>query len=253
MARFWVGTSGWHYAHWVGRLYPAELPRRGWFAYYADRFLTVELNASFYRQPKEGTWDAWRRTVPPDFRFAVKAHRFLTHIKRLADCEESLERALNDARRLGEKLGPLLFQLPPSFLRTEENVNRLEAFLGLLPDDLLCAFEFRHSSWFGHETADQLRRHGAAFCSYDMAGVDCPLVATAPFAYVRFHGSVLVYHGNYPDEMLRDWAARLQALGEDLVEVYVYFNNDAEGFAVSNARKLAEMLGAPMPQPALTR
>lgn len=252
MARFWVGTSGWHYAHWSGPFYPPEMPARRWLPYYAERFATVELNASFYREPREKTWDAWRATVPAGFRFAVKAHRFLTHVKRLADCEDSLERVIKDARHMQEKLGPLLFQLPPSFLRTDENVRRLESFLDLLPADLPCAFEFRHTSWFVSETMAQLRRHGTAFCSYDMADVDCPLTTTAAFAYMRFHGSVLVYHGNYSDVMLVGWADRLRALAEDLEEAYVYFNNDLEGFAVANALKLAELLGVPMPHPALT-
>lgn len=251
--RFWIGTSGWHYFHWRGRFYPEELDPHRWLVYYASRFPTVEVNASFYREPKERTWDTWRRTVPEGFRFAVKAHRFITHVKRLHECGEALERQLKNAGRLRDKLGPLLFQLPPSFQRSDDNVRRLDVFLDLLPVGLACAFEFRHTSWFGEETMAQLRRAGVAFCSYDMAGVDCPLVATTSLAYVRFHGSVLVYHGNYTDDMLADWAGRLRALARDVDDVYVYFNNDAEGYAVANALRLAELLGAPMPHVAAIR
>ena len=246
MARFWIGTSGWHYGHWRGRFYPQELPTREWLPYYAGRFPTVELNASFYRQPRPSTWDLWRRTAPQGFRFAVKANRFLTHIKRLAECDEPLGRFLEGARRLGDRLGPILYQMPPSFHRTEENAGRLESFLPSLPPELMYAFEFRHKSWFGEETTEQLRRHGAAFCSYDMVGFQCPLAATAPFAYVRFHGSEARYASNYTDEMLEGWAARLRELAAGAEEVYVYFNNDAWGFAVANATKLAELLGVPV-------
>ncbi len=252
MGRFWIGTSGWHYFHWSGRFYPEELDPRRWLAFYAGRFPTVELNASFYREPKESTWDTWRRTVPEGFRFAVKAHRFITHVKRLHDCQDALERQLRLAARLRDRLGPILFQLPPSFQRTEENAQRLGAFLDLLPKGLPCAFEFRHTSWFSEETMAQLRSRGAAFCSYDMANIQCPLVATASFAYMRFHGSVLVYHGNYTDEMLADWAQRLLSLSAEVDDVYIYFNNDAEGYAVANALRLAEILGVAMPAPAAT-
>jgi len=244
MARFYVGTSGWHYPHWRGVFYPEDLPSREWLSHYAQRFPTVELNASFYRQPKESTWGLWRRTVPEGFRFAVKASRFLTHIRRLAGPEEPLERVLSGARLLGDRLGPLLYQLPPGFHRTPENVSRLEAFLALLPEDLLHAVEFRHRSWFGDETVALLRRHGVAFCSFDMVGLECPLLATARFAYFRFHGSEALYASNYTDEMLHDWAARLDGLGREVDEAYVYFNNDAWGYAVANAHTLAGLLGA---------
>jgi len=243
MARFWIGTSGWHYYHWKGRFYPENLPPSQWLAFYATHFPTVELNASFYRQPRASTWELWRRTAPPGFRFAVKANRFITHIKRLEDCADPLNRFLRDARRLEDRLGPILYQMPPSFHRTQENVERLEAFLPLLPRDLMHAFEFRHRSWFEEDTMEQLRRHGVAFCSFDMVGFRCPLLATAPYAYMRFHGSEARYASNYTDEMLEAWAARLNDLGRDTAEAFIYFNNDAWGYAVANASKLADLLG----------
>jgi uncharacterized protein YecE (DUF72 family) len=249
MARFWVGTSGWHYSHWRGEFYPEDLSPREWLSYYAQRFPTVELNASFYRQPKTSAWELWRKTAPRGFRFAVKASRFLTHIRRLADPEEPLDRVLSGARLLGDRLGPLLYQLPPGFHRTPENLARLEAFLPLLPGDVLHAIEFRHRSWFVDETAELLRRHSVAFCSFDMVGLKCPLLATARFAYMRFHGSEALYASNYTDEMLEGWAARLRDLSQEVDELYIYFNNDAWGYAVANARALTGLLDVELPSP----
>lgn len=250
MARFWIGTSGWHYEHWRGVFYPDDLAKRRWLSFYMERFPTVELNNSFYRQPKDTTWDGWRKAAPEGFRFAVKANRFLTHVKRLSDCADPLGRFLKGAERLREALGPILYQLPPGFHRTDENVGRLDEFLELLPGRHSHVFEFRHDSWFREETMSQLRRHKAALCSYDMPGMDCPLEATAPIGYMRFHGTGERYSGNYTDKMLEEWARRLDDLGRDLDELYVYFNNDAQGFAVANAEKLAELLDAPLPAPA---
>jgi uncharacterized protein YecE (DUF72 family) len=199
-------------------------------------------------QPSEKSWDNWRETAPAGFRYAVKAHRYLTHRKRLKDIEDSLERVVTSARRLKSRLGPVLFQLPPYFKRSEEHAKRLEEFLMLLPPDLQCAFEFRDKSWFDEETHEQLRRGGAAFCSYDMREVDCPLVATADFAYLRFHGSGGRYLGNYTDKMLQGWAERLGELARDVNDVYAYFNNDAMGHAVENAITLRKMLGETAPE-----
>jgi uncharacterized protein YecE (DUF72 family) len=160
MARFWVGTSGWQYEHWRERFYPKDLPQSDWLAYYCQRFPTVEINNRFYIQPSEQSWDRWREIAPEGFWYAVKAHRYLTHRKRLQDCEDSLERVIRSARRLNSHLGPLLFQLPPYFKRTEEHTRRVNSFLQLLPRELLCTFEFRDKSWFGEETTEMLRRRG---------------------------------------------------------------------------------------------
>jgi len=244
MTRFWVGTSGWQYKHWRERFYPKEVPQKDWLTYYSRQFPTVEINNSFYMQPSEKSWGRWRELAPEGFRYAVKAHRYLTHRKRLKDCEDSLERVVKSARRLDTHLGPLLFQLPPYFKRSGEHATRLESFLELLPTDLPCTFEFRDKSWFGDDTFEVLRRHRAAFCSYDKPGLDCPLVATAGFAYMRFHGSGAGHRGNYTDRMLEDWAGRLRRLAKEVDDVYVFFNNDAFGHAVANAIKLGGLLGA---------
>jgi len=244
MARFWIGTSGWQYDHWRGAFYPPRLPKDAWFGHYKRFFQTVEINNSFYRLPGRETWRRWHDAAGPDFRYAVKASRYLTHMKRFKDPEEPLRRFLEGAQLLGETLGPVLFQAPPNFHRTPENVRRLDAFLALLRPDRRFAFEFRHASWFGQETLRQLREGRAAFCIYDMPDVECPLAATAGFAYVRFHGAGSAYAGNYPDHALQVWADRLSALAADVDEVWAYFNNDVHGFAVSNALTLKKLLGA---------
>jgi uncharacterized protein YecE (DUF72 family) len=198
-------------------------------------------------QPSDKSWDGWRDKAPRDFRFAVKAHQYITHWKRLKDCEASLERVIESARRLGPHLGPLLFQMPPQFKRTEANAGRLESFLELLPDKPQAAFEFRDKSWFVDEIFDLLRRHNVACCVFDSPKLKSPLVATASFAYVRFHGSAAAHGGNYGDKALRRWAERLQELAKGLNDVYVYFNNDAFGHAVNNALTLRRMLNVDAP------
>jgi len=229
------------YDHWRGRFYPEDLPKAGWFAHYSRVFDCVELNSSFYHQPKNATWDHWHDAAPPGFRFAVKANRFLTHIKRFKDCEEPLKRFLDGAERLRGYLGPILYQAPPNFGCTEENLARLEDFLRLLPGRLRHVFEFRNASWFGEEGIALLKEHGAGFCVQDMPGMKCPVTATAPHAYFRFHGAGQAYAGRYSDEILSQWAARIRSLsGVD--EVWVFFNNDLEGHAVENAKTMARLL-----------
>jgi uncharacterized protein YecE (DUF72 family) len=242
MARLWVGTSGWNYRHWAGDFYPSDLKPRDWFGYYAGHFATVEINASFYREPARQTFEKWRDAAPDGFRFAVKAHRFLTHRKRLIDPADPLDRVVKGARRLGKHLGPVLYQLPPTFHRKEENSARLDAFLEILPADLDHVVEFRHDSWYTRDTQQQLRRHNVALCWHDMGGKEVPFVVTAPLAYLRFHGGEKKYAGNYPDEVLAEHARRIQHLAEKVDDVWIYFNNDIGGHAVRNAKTLIRLL-----------
>ena len=234
--KYYVGTSGWHYDHWRGVVYPGDLAKSGWLGYYSGRFPTVELNNSFYRLPSERAFAMWRDSTPAGFLFAVKVSRFITHIKKLRNVEGPVETFLERARILEDKLGPLLYQLPPNMKR---NDALLEAFWGLLPVGSH-VFEFRHESWLDEGVFKTLRRHNAGFCIFDMPDFTTPVTATADFAYVRFHGSQWMYGGCYSDEELRVWAGRLQGLG--VRTVYAYFNNDAEGFAVRNALMLAREL-----------
>ena len=232
---YYIGTSGWHYDHWRHRFYPEKLTKTKWLEFYATNFTTVELNNSFYKLPSEVAFATWRDSSPANFTFAVKVSRFITHIKRLRDTEEAVERFIGRAQILGEKLGPLLYQLPSNMHRDDE---RLEAFVSILPQGLKHVFEFRHQSWLEEPIFRILHKYNIGLCVFDMPSLSCPLVATANFAYVRFHGSTGLYWSCYSDEELADWAKRLADLAVNLKALYIYFNNDAEAFAVRNAMTL---------------
>ena len=219
-----VGTSGFHYEHWREVFYPPELPKGRWLPFYARHFDTVELNNPFYRLPERSTFEGWASQVPPGFTFAVKASRFLTHVKRLQDPQEPLRRFFDRAVGLGETLGPVLYQLPPQMHR---DLGRLEAFLDALPPGHRHVVEFRHASWY---TQEVLR-------------CETPVRATSDFVYARFHGPVGYYAGCYSPEALAEWAERLAALAVERRALYTYFNNDMHGYAVQNARQLRDLLG----------
>jgi len=239
LLHYYVGTSGWHYDHWRDRFYPDKLIKAKWLEFYASHFTTVELNNSFYRLPSQAAFSNWHDSSPSDFTFAVKVSRFITHIKRLRDAEEAVEKFISRARILREKLGPLLYQLPPNMRRNDE---LLESFLSILPQGMKHVFEFRHQSWFEEEVFKTLYKYNIGFCVFDMPTLRCPLVATADFGYVRFHGSSGLYWSCYSDEELVDWARKLVNLAMNLRTIYVYFNNDAEAFAVRNAMTLRSYL-----------
>jgi len=239
MPEYYVGTSGWHYDDWRGLFYPQELAKSKWLEFYARHFNTVELNNSFYRLPSEKAFDNWREASPAGFIFAVKVSRFITHIKRLKNVEEPLQNFLERADLLNNKLGPLLYQLPPNMKRDDE---RLKAFLITLPVRYRHVFEFRHGSWFDDGVFNILRRYNAGWCVFDMPALTSPVVATADFAYIRFHGSTGLYWSNYSDKELSSWAKRIAKLGENLKAVYIYFNNDVAGYALSNAKTLVRLL-----------
>ena len=227
-----VGTSGWHYDHWRGRFYPQELIKAKWLEFYASHFATVELNNSFYRLPSEAAFATWYKSSPANFIFAVKVSRYITHIKRLRNIGDTVERFIARAKILGEKLGPLLYQLPPNMHRNDEV---LELFLSTLPRGMKHVFEFRHQSWLNENVFEVLHKYNIGFCVFDMPSVSCPLVATADFAYLRFHGSTGLYASCYSDEELAHWARKLADLTVNPKATYIYFNNDAEAFAVRNA------------------
>ena len=239
MACYLIGTSGWHYDDWRGRFYPEKLPRAKWLEFYARHFSTVELNNSFYRLPSENAFVNWRESSPADFAFAVKVSRFITHIKRLKDCEEAIDNFINRARFLEEKLGSLLYQLPPNIHRNDEV---LESFLSGLPRGIKHVIEFRHQSWLEEKVFEILRKYNAGLCVFDMPELRCPLAATSDFAYIRFHGNSSLYSSCYSDEELADWARGIADFDENLKTVYIYFNNDVEGFAIKNAITIRDYL-----------
>jgi len=228
------------YDHWRGEFYPSELPKTKWFSHYSRHFSTVELNSSFYHLPSDKAFGTWQDKAPDGFIYAVKVSRYITHMKRLRDVDQPLETFISRARLLGDKLGPLLYQLPPGMKR---NDAVLESFLKLLPRDMHHVFECRNESWFDGEVYALLRKYNAGFCIYDLPGTTTPLVAAADFAYVRFHGSTGLYDSCYTDDELRSWAEKIARLGNGLSAVYVYFNNDSHAFATRNAKKLMELLG----------
>lgn len=240
--RVYVGTSGWHYEAWKGPFYPPGLRTEEMLGFYCRRFRTVEINNSFYRLPSAETFRQWRETVPGDFLFAVKGSRFITHMKKLKDPREPLELFLGRARELGEKLGPVLFQLPP---RWRVNAARLADFLEALPSGYRYAFEFRDESWFTDEVYAVLREHGAAFCIYDLDRRLSPLAVTCGFVYVRLHGPNGPYQGSYDDEALSAWARRIRAWLAEGKDVYCYFDNDQYGYAALNALSLKSLVEDP--------
>lgn len=230
-----IGTSGWEYAHWRGGFYPADLPRERWLERYVTEFDTVELNNSFYRLPAAETFSGWARRVPDGFAFAVKASRYLTHIRRLREPEEPLERLWTRARRLGDRLGPILYQLPP---RWKPNEERLDAFLAALPRGHPQAIEFRDRRWYRPATTMALEGAGVALCLHDMPGSATKPTPVGPFAYVRFHGSGERYGGAYTSQRLAAWATRMSEWAAAGMAVWAYFNNDIGGHAVRDADRL---------------
>lgn len=231
-----IGTSGWNYEHWRGRFYPADLPRSRWFQHYSREFDTVEINNTFYHQPNDETFDHWRNEAPGGFLYAVKANRYLTHMKKLKDPRDPLERFLRGARRLRDRLGPILYQLPPHWKR---NLERLESFAQVLPAELTHVIEFRERDWLADETYELLSGHNICLCVHDMLPRH-PRRVTGPVVYVRFHGAGRQYGGKYRPSRLRRW-------GEWIVEqarqrdVFVYFNNDEDAYAIRNARELRDI------------
>ena len=241
MAVYRIGTSGWHYEHWRSLFYPEGLAKAKWLEFYARHFATVELKNTFYRLPSEDAFTNWHNSTPADFTFAVKVSRFITHIKRLKNSEDALENFISRAKKLGAKLGPLLYQLPPNIHR---NDDVLESFLATLPRGMEHVIEFRHESWLKDEVFEMMALYNVGLCVFDMPSFTCPLVATADFAYIRFHGSAGLYSSCYSDSELADWAKRLSDMAAKLKAVYIYFNNDLEAFAVRNAETIRRYLQA---------
>jgi uncharacterized protein YecE (DUF72 family) len=237
--RIRIGCSGWQYRHWRGNFYPADLPVSRWFSHYALTFDTVEINNSFYRLPDAATFARWSDQAPPHFLYAVKASRFLTHMKKLKDPEDPLDRFFENARHLGRHLGPVLYQLPP---RWPVNLERFERFLAALPRRYRHVVEFREPTWYDERVYALLRRYKAALCLHDMHGSASGRIAVGPLIYVRFHFGTQRYGGRYDDRRLDEWAAWLADRAGEGLEVFAYFNNDAGGHAPRDAVRLRQRL-----------
>lgn len=235
--KIFIGTSGWHYKHWIGPFYPEGSKPPDFLPHYLKYFSTVELNNSFYHLPKPGTFKGWYRQTPANFLFAVKASRYITHMKKLKDTEEAVRFFLKSVRPLKEKLGPILFQLPP---RWKSNPERLKQFLKILPKKFLYTFELREPSWFNEDVYELLRKYNAALCMYDFNGRLSPMEITADFVYIRFHGPGEKYRGKYDAKFLRQWTEDFRRWR--VKAIYCYFDNDEAGYAVENARELKKIV-----------
>ncbi len=238
-----VGCSGWVYKHWRGPVYPHDLPGKRWFEHYAGLFDTVEINNSFYRLPTEAAVEGWAAQAPPGFVYALKLGQFGSHRMKLKDAASWLPNHLDRAERLGKTAGPTLVQLPP---RWKRNPERLDEFLAVAPKTWRWAVELREASWLHEEVYEVLRRHNAALCIHDLLAGH-PWELTAEWTYVRFHGPNALehkYQGRYGPDRLDPIAERLTGWLAEGCDVYAYFNNDDSGFAVEDARWLAERLAA---------
>ena len=236
-----VGTSGWSYKHWRGVFYPEGLAPNRWLAYYSNYFDSVEINMTFYRTPNERTIQGWLSRSAESFIFTIKASRFITHVRRLEGIEESVGKLYSLAAAFREKARCILFQLPPSFHRNDDAMQKVDALLRLLDRRYDHAIEFRHGSWWCDECYELLRNR-AAFCSVEGFDMPSDLVSTNEVLYLRLHGGR--YDSLYTDDELRRYADSIQSITADrgIRRIYIYFNNDRNGYAVQNAMTLRKLL-----------
>lgn len=235
--KWWIGTSGWNYPHWKTIFYPENIPRTKWLEYYSERFDTVELNATFYRLPKEQTFKNWHKRTPQGFIYSVKISKFITHTKRLKECEDALLRFYSAIKHLKEKLGPILIQLPPG-LKYEKPL--FESFCSLLKSSYKHTLEVRNKTWLCDEAFEIMKRHNISFCISDTAGrYPYHEEITADFIYIRLHGSKKLYTSEYTEKEITEWASKIKDWD---MNTYVYFDNDFNAYAVKNAIQLKELL-----------
>lgn len=234
-----VGTSGWQYKHWRGPFYPDDLAQDEWLVHYAQAFSCVEINNSFYGLPERHLLRSWLERTPPEFRFTLMAPRTITHYKKLKNCENQVSTLFTRLDGLGDRLGPVLFQLPP---RWRCNARRLRSFLDTLPEHFRYAFEFRDTTWHCDEVFELLGEYRAAFCVFDINGVTTPLASTADFVYVRLHGPAGTHTGNYHPQTLRGWAGRARGWLRKQKNVYLFFDNDERAYAARNAQRIRRYL-----------
>jgi uncharacterized protein YecE (DUF72 family) len=247
--KIYIGTSGWQYYHWRSIFYPENLPSKDWLTYYSQNFKTVEINSSFYHLPRKKTFENWASKVPENFLFAVKVWRRITHLKKLKNVKEDFKNFFERSESLKEKFGPLLFQFPPSFKATENNVKKLKDFLKFIREnkslnlkDKHLAFEFRHQSWFNKKIYQLLKSYNTALCWADTPYYPYEEVVTADYVYIRLHGHTKLYASKYSKEELKNYAKKIKKLIKEGKTVYVYFDNDAFGYAIQNALELNSLI-----------
>lgn len=257
MPNLYIGTSGWIYPHWKGIFYPEKLPSKDKLRYFSKHFKTAEINYSFYHLPRPATYQRWYSETPDDFVFAIKASRFITHVKRLKGIKKAWRQFIKNALFLKEKLGPILFQFPSSFKATSENIKRLEKFLsqnfqikssGLVRTQLKqltqlkFAFEFREKSWQNEKIYQLLEKYKSAWVISDSASWPKSEVITADFVYIRMHGSKVLFSSKYTNEELENLSRKIKNWLKQKLDVYCYFNNDAYGYAIENTKNLLKIL-----------
>lgn len=233
-----IGTSGWSYGHWQKRFYPVDLPERNWLEFYSRDFQTVEINSSFYHLPKLQTFTNWRSKTSKDFIFAVKASRFITHIKKLKNCHQPWQRFIENAKNLREKLGPILFQLPPSF---KADPKRLENFLKILSKKYQYVLEPRNESWFNPKIYEILKKYKVSLCFISAPDFPWQEIITSNFIYIRMHGAKSLYNSKYSSRELKKLAQKIKNWQAKKLPVYVYFNNDDRAHAIFNAKELIKL------------
>lgn len=240
MAKAHIGTSGWQYGNWRGSLYPENLPQKGWLRYYSKYFDTVEVNSSFYRQTRASTFKKWQEQTPRNFVFSVKGHRYITHVKLLKDVEDSVDLFFKNAGVLAGR-HVVLWQLPPRFRKDTERLNN---FVKLLPKGFRHAFEFRHETWVSEDTWEILKAASVETTAVLQDWKEWPILKEphGKFVYLRFHGRKALYSSNYSDKELEEAVKRIRGWTKNGMDVYAYFNNDAQGHAAPNAKALKELI-----------
>lgn len=233
-----IGTSGWSYDHWKGPFYPEKTSGEEMLSLYAEHFQTVEVNNTFYQLPSTDTLKNWKETVSDNFLFALKASRYITHQKKLNDPAESIKKFFDRIEVLDDKLGPILFQLPP---RWHKNAERLSNFIDVLPKGYRYVFEFRDPTWFSDDIIELLSETNCAFCIYDLEGEQTPEHVTTDFVYIRLHGPGAAYQGSYSEQLLEKWVEKIDRWSAEGKEIYCYFNNDYAGHAPNNASVLQKL------------
>jgi uncharacterized protein YecE (DUF72 family) len=233
--KLYIGTSGWHYKHWKNKFYPAEIGDRDQLEYYSRQFNSVEINNTFYNLPLVTTFSQWKDKVPEGFLFAIKASRFITHMKKLNVGKAELNKLFNRIKKLGKKTGPVLFQLPPLW---KLNIERFESFLKKLPDGYQYAFEFRNDSWYDENVYELLNKYKCAFCIYELAGHTSPKIVTGGIIYIRLHGPGDKYQGKYKISELKKWLRFVKEHWKSTTSIYIYFDNDQNAYAAENAKQM---------------
>lgn len=234
-----IGTSGWFYDHWYGKFYPEELKKSDMLGFYIKNFDTVEINMTFYHTPTEKILNSWKSRSPEDFLFSVKANRWITHQKKLRDVDKDVSSFLSRINVLGDKLAAILFQLPGSIKKDNELI---ESFLSILPKEFRYAIEFRDNSWNNDDVFNILKKYNTAYCIISAPKMQTITELTADFVYIRLHGIDSWYSYRYTKQDIKWWADRIREFLDEKLNVYVYFNNDYNAFAVENARELRELV-----------